>query len=130
MSGESHTEKAQDGTHLLAFAGYFSWFGLASGTVRPHLLAVQAAHKCAGMGDPLEKATRLWILLEALRLKKPAAPRKLGVTIDRLKWISQELETGNFGIKECQSFRDRQLLRMAVLFGFFFLYWASEYVQS
>jgi hypothetical protein len=82
------------------------------------------------MGDPLEKATRVWILLEALRLRKPAAPHKLGVTMDMLRWIVKELEVQNFGIGECRTFRDRHALKTAILFGFFFLCRAGEYVQS
>ena len=69
-------------------------------------------------------------MMEALRLRRPAAPRKFGVTMDMLRWIVKELEIQGFGIGQCRTYIDRHILKTAVLFGFFFLCRAGEYVQS
>ena len=61
--------------------------GLAPGTVRQHLFAVQGARDRARAGDALEKAPRAWILLQALERERPPRARKLGATTGMLKWI-------------------------------------------
>jgi len=91
LLGESKMERIKDENQLLTFAGYLAWSGLAPGTIRQTLFALQSAHKRAGAGDPLAEATRTWILLEALQRERPPAPRKLGVTAEMLAWMTAAL---------------------------------------
>ena len=52
---------------LLRYAGYLAWLGKAAGTVRTALFAIQAAHKRAGAGDPMEGMSRLWFFMDRLK---------------------------------------------------------------
>ena len=74
------------------FAGYLAWSGLAPGTIRQTMFAVQSAHKRASPGDPLAETTRLWISLEALQRDRPPATRKLDVTTEMLLWLTDVLQ--------------------------------------
>ena len=45
LLGESKMERIKDENQLLTFAGYLAWSGLAPGTIRQTLFALQSAHK-------------------------------------------------------------------------------------
>ena len=91
LLSESKAEKMRDEATVLAFAGYLSWPGLSAATVRQHMFAMQAAHKRAGAGDPLEGMPRVWVLLSALRASSVPSPRKLGATTEMLHWLVKAL---------------------------------------
>lgn len=132
LMGDTKREKSEDEGKLLAFAGYLAWLGSSPATVKRTLFAVQGAHKRAGAGDPLIGAPRLWLLLGALAQERPPAPRKLGVTIPMLEWAKQELAPGppeKGGARTVEAF-NAAVLHAAVLFGFFFLCRAGEYLKS
>jgi hypothetical protein len=127
-------ERIKDENQLLTFAGYLAWSGLAPGTIRQTLFALQSAHKRAGAGDPLAEATRIWILLEALQRERPPAPRKLGVTAEMLAWMTAALgqpdAAEKLGVPELRLSENRLIMEGALKVGFFFLCRASEYVKS
>ena len=134
LLGESKMERIKDENQLLTFAGYLAWSGLAPGTIRQTLFALQSAHKRAGAGDPLAEATRIWILLEALQRERPPAPRKLGVTAEMLAWMTAALgqpdAAEKLGVPELRLSENRLIMEGALKVGFFFLCRASEYVKS
>ena len=125
--GETRAEKVEDEVKMLSFAGFLAWLGHSPGTVRQHVFALQAAHKRGGAGDPLREAPRVLMLLEALRRDNPPRPRKLGVTPEMLSWASSALDYEGGG---WEAETNRLVLLSAILFGFFFMTRASEYLAG
>ena len=125
--GETRAEKVEDEVKMLSFAGFLAWLGHSPGTVRQHVFALQAAHKRGGAGDPLREAPRVLMLLEALRRDNPPRPRKLGVTPEMLSWASSALDYEGGG---WEAETNRLVLLASILFGFFFMTRASEYLAG
>ena len=48
LTGETKRERIADEDQLLTFSGYLAWCGLAPGTIRQALFAIQGVHKRAG----------------------------------------------------------------------------------
>jgi hypothetical protein len=133
LLAETRNEQYEDEVKLLSFAGYLAWLGQSAGTVRQHVFAVQAAHKRAGAGDPLKAAPRVILLLDALRRANPPRPRKLGVTPEMLEWISSELrgDRPRAGLEASRgATANREVIQAAILFGFFYMCRASEYLHG
>ena len=134
LMGETRKERAEDEVRLLSFLGYLIWMRASSSGVRQCLFAIQGAHKRAGAGDPLTQTPRVWLLLVALKKTSPPAPRKLGVTIEMLEWLRGSLKpawpVGNRSTTEVEAKVDDTVRYCAIVFGWFYLCRAGEYVRS
>ena len=96
-------------------------------TLKQAVFAVKDGHKRAGQGDPTEHMHRLWMLLGALEKRSPKKPRRLGVTPEMLKWISQAM---NGGGNDPTEDLDAAMLKSALLTAWYFMLRAKEYCDS
>eukprot|EP00971_Amphidinium_carterae_P238915 4742543-Amphidinium_carterae.1 len=100
--------------------------GSASHNMRTLLFAIQKHHLRAGAPDPLAKKTRIWSLLESMKRAAPAPARKLGVTTSMLAWLHDRLV--GCGAEGSGERINSIVLWAALVFGFFFLARAGEYL--
>ena len=113
---------------LLGFLGYMGWLGASPATLKQAVFAIKDGHKRGGQGDPTDRMFRLWMLLGALDRKTPKAPRRLGVTPEMIKWITEAFETNRD--TPAQEKFDAIMLKAAVLMAWFFMLRAKEYCES
>ena len=63
LIGKTPAEGIRDEDLVLLWVGYLKLLNKDGGTIRTAAFALQSAHKHIGVGDPLAKMERLWILL-------------------------------------------------------------------
>lgn len=80
------------------------------------------------MGDATGKMHRLLIILNSLDRSAPKRPRRLGVTIPMLKWVSQQFAEGPE--MEGQVKVDCRVMTAALLTAWFFMLRARGYCDS
>ena len=92
------------------------------------VFAIKDAHKRAGHGDTTTKMHRLWIVLNSLEKHSVKRPRRLGVTVQMLKWLGKQLVAGAESIGELKI--DCRMIQAALLTAWFFMLRAREFADS
>ena len=87
-------------------------------------LAIKDAHKRAGHRDTTTKMHRLWIVLNSLEKHSVKRPRRLGATVQMLKWLGAQLAAGAESIGELKV--DCRMIQAA----WFFMLRAREFADS
>ena len=113
---------------LLGYLGYMGWLGTSVASLKQAVFAIKDAHKRAGHGDTTGKMHRLWIILNSLERSAPKRPRRLGVTIPMLKWVSQKFAEGPAMGGQVRV--DCRVMMAALLTAWFFMLRAREFCDS
>ena len=118
----------QNENKVLGYLGYLGWLGTSSATMKQAVFAIKDAHKRAGHGDTTTKMHRLWIVLNSLEKHSVKRPRRLGVTVQMLKWLGKQLMAGAEAIGELKV--DCRMIQAALLTAWFFMLRAREFADS
>ena len=110
------------------YLGYLGWLGTSVATMKQAVFAIKDAHKRAGHGDTTTKMHRLWIVLNSLEKNSAKRPRRLGVTVQMLKWIGKRMATGAESFGELKV--DCRMVHAAMVTGWFFMLRAREFADS
>ena len=113
---------------VLGYLGYIGWLGASVATLKQAVFALKDAHKRAGYGDATSKMYRVWIVIGSLERQAPRRPRRLGVTVEMLRWIGQHLDEGSRSFGELKV--DCRMLKAALLTAWFFMLRAREFSDS
>ena len=113
---------------VLGYLGYLGWLGTSVATMKQAVFAIKDARKRAGHGDTTTKMHRLWIVLNSLEKNSVKRPRRLGVTVQMLKWIGKRMATGAESFGELKV--DCRMVHAAMVTGWFFMLRAREFADS
>ena len=92
------------------------------------VFAIKDAHKRAGHGDTTVKMHRLWIVLNSLEKNSVKRPRRLGVTVQMIKWLGKQMASGAESMGELKV--DCRMIHAAVVTAWFFMLQAREFSDS
>ena len=121
-------DQIQNENKVLGYLGYLGWLGTSVATMKQAVFAIKDAHKRAGHGDTTTKMHRLWIVLNSLEKHSVKRPRRLGVTVQMLKWLGKQLAAGAEAIGELKV--DCRMIQAALLTAWFFMLRAREFADS
>ena len=113
---------------LLGYLGYMGWLGSSSATLKQIIFAVKDAHKRAGHGDPTNEMHRLWIVVNSLERNAVKRPRRLGVTVEMLRWLGKLMQEGEGdpgGVRV-----DCRMVTATMSLAWFFMLRAKEFCNS
>ena len=113
---------------VLGYLGYLGWLGTSVATMKQAVFAIKDAHKRAGHGDTTVKMHRLWIVLNSLEKNSVKRPRRLGVTVQMLKWLGKQMASGAETVGELKV--DCRMVHAAVVTAWFFMLRAREFSDS
>ena len=113
---------------LLGYLGYLGWLGTSVATLKQAVFAIKDAHKRATQFDSTVKMHRLWIVLNSLERTTVKKPRRLGVTVPMLKWISEKFQVADEESGELRV--NCRMVVAAVLTAWFFMLRAKEFCDS
>ncbi|CAK9076517.1 unnamed protein product [Durusdinium trenchii] len=118
----------QNENKVLGYLGYLGWLGTSAATMKQAVFAIKDAHKRAGHGDTTTKMHRLWIVLNSLEKHSVKRPRRLGVTVQMLKWLGKQFVAGAESFGELKV--DCRMIQAALLTAWFFMLRAREFADS
>ena len=113
---------------VLGYLGYLGWLGTSVATMKQAVFAIKDAHKRAGHGDTTVKMHRLWIVLNSLEKNSVKRPRRLGVTVQMIKWLGKQMASGAESMGELKV--DCRMIHAAVVTAWFFMLRAREFSDS